>query len=148
MFWVEILPASVFLAALFIIPESPRFLVLTRRFDEALEVLKKLSGEAVARAKVDQIDASLAADHHKPKMRDLLDPATNQIRKLVWVGIGLATFQQLVGINVVFYHGAVLWQCAPGEHRAWRCIWLLYGVCSPVDFLRYENGARNPRHRT
>ena len=31
-------------------------------------------------------------------------------RKIVWVGIGLATFQQLVGINVVFYYGAVLWQ--------------------------------------
>ncbi len=32
------------------------------------------------------------------------------MRKIVWVGIGLATFQQLVGINVVFYYGAVLWQ--------------------------------------
>ena len=29
---------------------------------------------------------------------------------MVWVGLGLATFQQLVGINVVFYYGAVLWQ--------------------------------------
>ena len=110
MFWVEILPASVFLLALFIIPESPRFLVLTRRKDEAHSVLAKLSGADAARAKVEQIDASLAADHHKPRMRDLIDPATNRIRKLVWTGIGLATFQQLVGINVVFYYGAVLWQ--------------------------------------
>jgi SP family sugar:H+ symporter-like MFS transporter len=29
---------------------------------------------------------------------------------VVWVGIGLAVFQQLVGINVVFYYGAILWQ--------------------------------------
>ena len=28
----------------------------------------------------------------------------------MWVGVGLACFQQLVGINVVFYYGAVLWQ--------------------------------------
>ena len=110
MFWVEILPATIFLVALFIIPESPRFLVLTRRTDEARGVLAKLSGEAAAMAKVEEIDASLAADHHKPRMRDLIDPATNRIRKLVWTGIGLATFQQLVGINVVFYYGAVLWQ--------------------------------------
>ena len=34
------------------------------------------------------------------------------LRPIVWVGIGLATFQQLVGINVVFYYGAVLWQSA------------------------------------
>ena len=110
MFWVEILPASIFLIALFIIPESPRFLVLKRKSDEATAVLTKLSGAAAAESKVAEIDASLAADHHKPRMRDLIDPATNRIRRLVWVGIGLATFQQLVGINVVFYYGAVLWQ--------------------------------------
>jgi SP family sugar:H+ symporter-like MFS transporter len=110
MFWMEILPALIFLVALFLIPESPRFLVLSRRKDEALAVLTKLGGAEAAKLKVDEIDASLAADHHKPKMRDLLDPQTNRIRRLVWVGIGLATFQQLVGINVVFYYGAVLWQ--------------------------------------
>lgn len=110
MFWVEILPASVFLVALFFIPESPRFLVLSRRSDEALRVLEKLGGAEEARRKVDEIDASLAADHHKPKLADLTDPQTNRIRPLVWTGLGLAIFQQLVGINVVFYYGAVLWQ--------------------------------------
>lgn len=110
MFWVEILPATVFLVALFFIPESPRFLVLSRRSEEALGVLVKLGGAEEARHKVDEIDKSLATDHHKPRLRDLLDPNTNRVRRLVWVGIGLATFQQLVGINVVFYYGAVLWQ--------------------------------------
>jgi len=110
MFWVEVLPATVFLVALFFIPESPRYLVLSRQRDKALDVLTKLAGAETARRKVDEIDASLAADHHKPRLKDLLDPQTNKIRRLVWVGIGLATFQQLVGINVVFYYGAVLWQ--------------------------------------
>jgi len=110
MFWVEMFPATIFLVALFFIPESPRFLVLTRRRDEATAVLTKLIGADEAKQKVDEIDGSLAADHHKPRLRDLLDPNTNRIRRLVWVGIGLATFQQLVGINVVFYYGAVLWQ--------------------------------------
>jgi len=110
MFWIEMLPASIFLVALFFIPESPRFLVLTRQRDRALDVLTKLVGTEEANRKVDEIDASLAADHHKPRLKDLLDPQTNRIRRLVWVGVGLATFQQLVGINVVFYYGAVLWQ--------------------------------------
>ena len=110
MFWVEMLPATVFLVALFFIPESPRYLVLNRQRDKALEVLTKLGGAEAALRKVDEIDASLAADHHKPGLKDLIDPQTNRIRRLVWVGIGLATFQQLVGINVVFYYGAVLWQ--------------------------------------
>ena len=110
MFWVEILPASVFFIALWLIPESPRYLVLHRERERALEVLTKLSGPGAAARKVDEIDASLAADHHKPRMRDLIDPQTHRVRRIVWVGIGLATLQQLVGINVVFYYGAVLWQ--------------------------------------
>ena len=110
MFWVEILPATIFLAALFFIPESPRFLVLHRQRDRAVEVLTKLGGRDAALRKADEIDASLAADHHDPRLADLLDPKTGRIRRLVWVGLGLATFQQLVGINVVFYYGAVLWQ--------------------------------------
>lgn len=110
MFWIEILPATVFLVALFFIPESPRFLVLQRQQDKAFEVLTRLIGADDARQKIDEIDASLAEDHHNPTLKDLLDPSTNKIRRLVWVGIGLATLQQLVGINVVFYYGAVLWQ--------------------------------------
>ena len=110
MFWMEIIPASIFLIALLLIPESPRYLVLSRRRDKALQVLTRLSGPAAAQQKVEEIDASLAADHHKPRLRDLIDPQTGRIRRLVWVGIGLATLQQLVGINVVFYYGAVLWQ--------------------------------------
>jgi len=110
MFWVEMLPASFFLIALFFIPESPRYLMLHRQRDQAVDVLTKLSGRDAALQKADEIDASLAEDHHNPRLADLVDPTTGRIRKLVWIGIGLATFQQLVGINVVFYYGAVLWQ--------------------------------------
>ncbi len=110
MFWIEILPAAIFLVALFLIPESPRFLVIKRRREEATAVLTKLIGAVAARRKVEDIDASLAVDHHRPRLGDLVDKNTGKLRKLVWLGIGLATFQQLVGINVVFYYGAVLWQ--------------------------------------
>jgi SP family sugar:H+ symporter-like MFS transporter len=110
MFWMEILPASVFLLALFLIPESPRYLMLKRRRSEAMAVLVKLFGDDVAGTKADEIEASLAKDRHLPRMRDLIDAKTGGVRPLVWAGIGLATFQQLVGNNVVFYYGAVLWQ--------------------------------------
>ena len=110
MFWIEMLPATIFLLALFVIPESPRYLVLSRHRERAMDVLTKLGGATFAEAKSREIDASLAADHHRPKLSDLLDSKTGRVRKLVWVGIGLATLQQLVGINIVFYYGAVLWQ--------------------------------------
>jgi SP family sugar:H+ symporter-like MFS transporter len=110
MFWVEILPAALFLAALLFIPESPRYLAAKGRQEQALSVLTRLYGAATGASKLTEIQASLAADHHAPRLSDLISKSTGKIRPIVWVGIGLATFQQLVGINVVFYYGAVLWQ--------------------------------------
>lgn len=109
MFWVEIIPAFVFLVALFLIPESPRYLVSANKTDEAEGVLNRLFGAEKAASKIQEILKSLASDH-KPSFQDIKIAGTNRIRPIVWVGIGLATFQQLVGINVVFYYGAVLWQ--------------------------------------
>ncbi len=110
MFWVEMLPAALFFVALLLIPESPRFLVASNRKDAAERVLSRLFGPTVAKQKIRSIDESLAADHHRPRLTDLIDTQTGRLRHIVWIGIGLATFQQLVGINVVFYYGAVLWQ--------------------------------------
>ena len=110
MFWMQALPSSLFLVSLLFIPESPRFLVVRKRDSEAKAVLARLYGEQEAANKFSEIGASLAQDRHRPKLSDLLDKASGRVRPIVWVGIGLATFQQLVGINVVFYYGAVLWQ--------------------------------------
>jgi MFS transporter, SP family, sugar:H+ symporter len=109
MFWMQIIPASVFFLTLLLIPESPRFLVARGRTEEAIGVLTRLFGAAGAAAKSLEIRGSLVADH-SPRLSDLIDKSSGRLRRIVWVGIGLATFQQLVGINVVFYYGAVLWQ--------------------------------------
>ena len=109
MFWVELVPATIFLLALLTIPESPRFLVSKGRHSQAQDVLTRLFGSGFAARKVGEIETSIASDH-APRLSDLKDRDSGKIRTIVWVGIGLAVFQQLVGINVVFYYGAVLWQ--------------------------------------
>jgi len=111
MFWVGIIPATIFLLTLLLIPESPRFLVASGKKEKALAVLTKLYGAKAAAVTVDEIYKSIAHDH-KPAFSDLIDKTKNRIRPIVWVGIGLAVLQQFVGINVVFYYGAVLWQAA------------------------------------
>jgi len=109
MFWMQMLPASVFLLTLLLIPESPRYLVARGRLDDARSVLARLFGAEAADTKLADIRRSISADH-TPRLSDLVDRATGKLRGIVWVGVGLATLQQLVGINVVFYYGAVLWQ--------------------------------------
>ena len=109
MFWMQIIPATVFLLTLLLIPESPRFLVARRRFDEATQVLTRLFGADAAALKAAEIRASIDTDH-APRLADLKDPKTGRTRRIVWVGVGLASFQQLMGINIVFYYGAILWQ--------------------------------------
>ncbi|MBB5685347.1 sugar porter family MFS transporter [Sphingobium boeckii] len=110
MFWLQALPAAIYFAALLVIPESPRYLIMRGRDAEGLNVLTRLFGPEEAQRKSNEIRASLAGDHHKPKLSDLVDKTSGKIRPILWAAIGLAVFQQLVGINVVFYYGAALWE--------------------------------------
>jgi SP family sugar:H+ symporter-like MFS transporter len=135
MFWMQTIPAGVFLVSLLLIPESPRFLVVKGREAQALAVLTKLLGAEEGRRKVEEIRGSLAGDHHRPKLADLFDKARGRIRPIVWVGLGLAIFQQLVGINVVFYYGSVLWQSVGFSENDSLKINILNGALSILSCL-------------
>ena len=111
MFLMQAIPAAIFLFALFLIPESPRYLVSKRRTDKAESVLTSLFGANVARTKLEEIRATFSEDH-RPRLSDIKGRGLLGIRPVVWAGIMLAAFQQFVGINVIFYYGATLWQLA------------------------------------
>lgn len=129
MFWLQVIPAGIYLFALLLIPESPRFLVVKGKEAQAEAVLSRLFGADAARRKVVEIRDSLAKDH-KPKLADLLDPISRKVRPIVWAGLILAVFQQLVGINIVFYYGAVLWQSVGFSENDALQINILSGVLS------------------
>jgi SP family sugar:H+ symporter-like MFS transporter len=130
MFWIELIPAVIFFVALMFIPESPRYLVAAGKKEVAIKVLARLYGKDSAGLKADNIENSLGKNRHKPKLSDLVDKNMGKVRPIVWVGIGLAVFQQLVGINVVFYYGAVLWQAVGFSEADALMINVIGGVVS------------------
>ncbi len=111
MFWMEIIPASIFLSALIFIPESPRYLVAAGKYEVAEGVLSRLYRNMDVKALVEDIRVTVIREE-KPSLRDLVNKRTKNLHPIVWAGLGLAALQQFTGINVVFYYGAVLWQAA------------------------------------
>ncbi|MCB9410963.1 sugar porter family MFS transporter [Mycolicibacterium sp.] len=108
MFLAMAVPAVLYGALAYTIPESPRYLVARHRIPEARKVLTMLLGEKNLEITLDRIQSTLAGES-KPSWRDLRKPAGG-IYGIVWVGLGLSIFQQFVGINVIFYYSNVLWQ--------------------------------------
>lgn len=108
MFLVGVVPAAVYGVLAMTIPESPRYLVLKNRFDDAAGVLERISGEPDGRAKVDEIRQTLSKEH-RSTFNDIRGPRFG-LHPLVWVGIIMAALQQLVGINAIFYYSTTLWR--------------------------------------
>ncbi|QEU91552.1 sugar porter family MFS transporter [Streptomyces kanamyceticus] len=108
MLGVMVVPALLYGLLSFIIPESPRFLITVGRNAEAKKVLGEVEGTDIdLDARVAEIEAGLHREH-KPSFKDLLGKVG--FLPIVWIGIGLSVFQQLVGINVIFYYSNQLWQ--------------------------------------
>jgi SP family sugar:H+ symporter-like MFS transporter len=115
MFWMEAVPSIAFLAGVVLIPESPRFLVANGRRNDAREIFARIGGDG--EALVRQVEQSLRGEH-RPRLSDLFVRCSHRVAPVVWVGAGLAAFQQLVGINIIFYYGEVLWKSA-GATEQW-----------------------------
>ncbi|HKV22372.1 MAG TPA: sugar porter family MFS transporter [Mycobacterium sp.] len=117
MFIIMAVPAILYGALAFTIPESPRYLVATFRIPEARRVLTTLLGEKNLELTITRIQESLKSEK-PPSWRDLRKP-TGGLYGIVWVGVLLSVFQQFVGINVIFYYSNVLWEAVGfGESQA------------------------------
>ncbi|MEV2186384.1 sugar porter family MFS transporter [Streptomyces sp. NPDC047970] len=109
MLGVMVVPAVLYGLLSFAIPESPRFLVSAGRTEAAKAVLEEVEGRGTdLDARVEEIRLAMHRED-RSTFRDLLGGGFLFL-PVVWIGIGLSVFQQLVGINVAFYYSATLWQ--------------------------------------
>lgn len=97
MFASEVIPASLFLIMLFFVPETPRFLVMKNREEEAIKLLNKISGQSKATKVLSDIKNSLST-----KKSSWLSYGS----LIIVIGVLLSVFQQFVGINVVLYYAS------------------------------------------
>lgn len=133
MFWSEAPAAILYGIGALLVPESPRYLVANKRYEEATSVLEKILGRSAAASKVEEIRATVVTEH-KPRFRDLVGPAAGLL-PIVWIGIGLSLFQQLVGINVIFYYSSSLWRAVGFSEDNALAITVITGLTNIVTTL-------------
>ncbi|MCH8562774.1 sugar porter family MFS transporter [Nesterenkonia sp. YGD6] len=110
MFLLEAGPALLYGLLASSIPESPRYLVSRGREKQAAKVLEEIvgiQGESAIAQKIKEVRETINLEARQ-KFRDLI--VSGRLTPIVWVGLGLAVFQQFVGINVIFYYSNTLWQ--------------------------------------
>ncbi len=93
-------PAMLLFFSLFFVPESPRWLVGRKQSDLAYKILVKTTGEELAPSELDEIEETLKKKE-EASYRDLLVP---KMKPILFLGIALAVFQQITGINTIMYY--------------------------------------------
>lgn len=102
---IATIPAVVLWFGMLVMPESPRWLASRTRFSEALEVLKQVRSRQRAEAELAEVSA-LAAKEGRERLGGMQDMrSTPWIRKLMFVGFGIAIVQQITGVNTIMYYG-------------------------------------------
>ncbi len=118
MLGVQVIPAVLYFILLWLVPESPRWLLLKRRDEEALQVLRRVAGEQQAQENLHTIRQSLALKAVSRGFRGLL---SSRVRIIMIIALGLAFFQQITGINAIFYYLPTIFaQAGGGVNDAFR----------------------------
>ena len=103
MFGLEMIPSGLFIVLLFLIPESPRWLIKNNNPEKGFNILTKISGKKIAEKEFIEIKNSI--NKFKGRIADLLRPG---LRLALLVGIGLSVFGQFTGVNIIIYYGPTI----------------------------------------
>ncbi|MGR5381342.1 sugar porter family MFS transporter [Vibrio harveyi] len=109
MFGAELVPAFAFLLLMFVVPESPRWLVKMGMVDKAKATLLRIGSESYASRTVQEIESTLSAETRSLPFSALFKP---DVKPILVIGVVLAAFQQWCGINVIFNYAQEIFASA------------------------------------
>jgi SP family arabinose:H+ symporter-like MFS transporter len=150
MLGIGALPAIIYLLALMLVPESPRWHAMHGRPEAARRILARAHGEELAEAELAEVRASLATrgSHGESTLRDLRDPA---LRGVLAIGLIVGVLQQITGINSVLAYATVMFgrlgDAGAPEHTAFLqtvLIGLINLVATVVSLLLIDRVGRRP----
>ncbi|MGZ7160769.1 MAG: sugar porter family MFS transporter, partial [Methanobacterium sp.] len=104
MLGLAFIPSLILGVGMYFMPYSPRWLMSKGYVDRARSVLERIRATTKVNDEMTEIKDSLVVERES-KWSDLLDPA---IRRALIIGVGLAIFQQLTGINTVIYYAPTI----------------------------------------
>lgn len=123
MFASEFVPAVLFFILLWLVPESPRWLILTGKPEKGLRVLTSLIGAQAAQQELKAISDSARSHNSRLFSFGFL---------VLVVGMLLAAFQQLIGINVVIYYAPEVFRNVGNSHTSALLQTVLVGVTNLI----------------
>lgn len=107
MLGAETIPAFLFFAVIFFIPESPRWLIVKRREEEATTIFSKIYSESsVVNFQINETNLMLNAEK-RSDWKLLLSPG---IFRAVLIGSAIAILGQFMGVNAVLYYGPSIFE--------------------------------------
>jgi len=147
MLGMETIPAVFYLVVLFMVSESPRWLLMKGRESEARIIMIKATGEQLAEVEILAARESFAhaQEEHKSSVSDLFKPA---MKLVLTIGLTVGIVQQITGINSVFFYApSIFEQSGVGTNAAFtQAIWIgiTNVVCTVIAISLIDKLGRKP----
>jgi SP family galactose:H+ symporter-like MFS transporter len=107
MFASGLIAGVILLVGMMFMPFSPRWLILKHKPEKATQVLEKIRGTTDVKTEVKEIKETV-----KTETKGLAQFKSSTLKYPLIVGLGLAIFQQITGVNTIIYYAPTIFQFA------------------------------------